>query len=117
MILIGQENLLFNLTKESFYEITHLIVHPEYKSPLYYNDIALLKFSGNVTFAWHIRPACLWQNSMPNETDLQATGYGTTAFGEIFMFVNVVVVQRLYLALDNESIMRKYNHFLALIRR
>lgn len=58
-------------------------MHPEYRPPVYYHDIALLKLRLSTTFSWDLRPACLWDAEIADNVAYQAVGYGATSFGNI----------------------------------
>lgn len=76
--------------------VSEIYVHPGYKPPLQYNDIAIIKLDSPVTLSRGILPACL-----PNPADrpdrvigVQASGWGQTgAFGcfIIFDFLKIVM--------------------------
>ncbi|KPJ19996.1 Serine protease snake [Papilio machaon] len=54
-------------------------VHPEYKPPMKYNDIAILELAADVDIDSSIRPACLWQKPDFGQNSIAyATGWGTT---------------------------------------
>lgn len=62
------------------YNIQRIIVHPQYRYPQKYNDIALVKLRRHVKFTKFIRPACLYsKNSIP-QTKAIATGWGKTDY-------------------------------------
>lgn len=59
------------------FEIAEIILHPNFKSNLVYNDIMLLKLDRKVTFTKYVRPACLYTlNELPRDAELAATGWG-----------------------------------------
>ncbi|XP_013141976.1 PREDICTED: venom protease-like [Papilio polytes] len=54
-------------------------IHPEYKSPMKYHDIAILELAADVDIDSSIRPACLWSGAdFGPYTVAFATGWGTT---------------------------------------
>ena len=55
--------------------IEKAIAHPEYKPPLTYNDIALVKLAAPVTLSQYLLPACL-PNPGDKGNDLEAVGFG-----------------------------------------
>lgn len=61
---------------------THFI-HPKYKAPKVYNDIALLKLKSPVKVTRNIRPACLPQAEHRPEKTVMTTviGWGRTELG------------------------------------
>ncbi|XP_008547524.1 serine protease snake [Microplitis demolitor] len=56
-------------------KIISIIRHPDYKKPLEYHDIALLKLESPVKFDAWVRPACLPYGMMNTENAI-ATGWG-----------------------------------------
>lgn len=62
------------------YDIDRIIVHPEYRYPQKYNDIALLKLTRTVRFTKFIRPACLYTKETIPERKAIATGWGKTDY-------------------------------------
>lgn len=63
--------------------IEERIKHPEYKTPLQYNDIGLLKTDKDVTFNDHVRPICLQTDVDLADTIPIATGWGRTQYGGV----------------------------------
>ncbi|XP_034942335.1 serine protease snake [Chelonus insularis] len=66
-------------------DIVERIGHPEYRLPLRYNDIALLKLDQPLDFNEYIRPACLevesmQELSMTRKLHFIASGFGKTAY-------------------------------------
>lgn len=62
------------------YDIKKIIVHPNYRYPLKYNDIALFQLSKKVKFTRFIRPACLHAKSSIQQQQAIATGWGKTDY-------------------------------------
>lgn len=63
------------------YDISNIIVHPDYRYPQKYNDIALLRLRRTVTFTKFIRPACLFtEDSIPQQRKALAAGWGKTDY-------------------------------------
>lgn len=62
-------------------EIIGIIVHPEYKYPNLYNDIALFRLKTSVTFNDYIRPICLNTHQRSNITRATVAGWGSTGYG------------------------------------
>lgn len=60
------------------YLIKRVVVHPEYRYPQKYNDIALLKSDKRIQFSEVVRPACLYTKSHINQKTVSATGWGQT---------------------------------------
>ncbi|CAG9120336.1 unnamed protein product [Plutella xylostella] len=56
--------------------IRNIIVHPDYHSPVRYNDIALMELATDVDLSNSIRPACLWPGGPFHEDKAIATGWG-----------------------------------------
>ncbi|KAI5643891.1 trypsin domain-containing protein [Phthorimaea operculella] len=60
--------------------ISRIIVHPDYKSPRKYNDIALIELEEELLFDNNVQPACLWHqfDTKPLGKKATATGWGVT---------------------------------------
>ncbi|RZB39732.1 serine protease snake-like, partial [Asbolus verrucosus] len=73
---------LKNTTDEAMpqnFIISEIIVHPEYKAPSHYHDIALLKLDREAKYDDYVQPACLpVKDSVPDE--LTVTGWGKVDF-------------------------------------
>lgn len=81
------------------YQIAEHILHPCYRPPSVYNDIALFRLELDVRFSEYIRPICL--NSDPYlEPYMQvATSWGKTSFGQFLLYnfsFKQDVLKRLY---------------------
>lgn len=48
-------------------QVAQIIVHPDFKSDDYVNDIAIIILSAEATFNYYIQPICLWKS---NKTDV-----------------------------------------------
>lgn len=77
---LGAWNLNRNSSHQLDVKILIIIVHPKYRSFLYYHDIALLKLTKHIQFTDHIQPACLWQLPQLNLPSVVAVGWGRTIF-------------------------------------
>ncbi|CAG9759657.1 unnamed protein product [Ceutorhynchus assimilis] len=62
------------------YLVDRIIVHPDYKYPVKYNDIALMSTNRRVQFSKLIRPACLYTKSSIAQKVAIATGWGQTDY-------------------------------------
>ncbi|KAI5643890.1 trypsin domain-containing protein [Phthorimaea operculella] len=62
--------------------ISKIIVHPDYKSPKKYNDIALMELHEDVEFGRNIQPACLWHHFDTKllGSEATATGWGVMKY-------------------------------------
>ncbi|CAI6344853.1 unnamed protein product [Macrosiphum euphorbiae] len=67
--------------KPTDYKIVKRIIHPNYKSPSLYNDIALLRLERDVNFSAYVRPICL-NTDILTPSAVMATGWGKTALDE-----------------------------------
>ncbi|XP_008548214.1 serine protease snake, partial [Microplitis demolitor] len=56
------------------------ITHPDYKLPLRYNDIALIKLENPVDLNAEVRPACLETEEILKDKKFIASGFGKTAY-------------------------------------
>lgn len=70
------------------YRIIQRYVHPNYRLPDNYNDIALFRLNETVKFTPFIRPICLHTSLKipPSEKDISATGWGLIGTGNILFF-------------------------------
>lgn len=67
-------------------KIISIIRHPDYKKPLEYHDIALLKLESPVKFDAWVRPACLPYGMMNTENAI-ATGWGRVDWGNFYLLL------------------------------
>ncbi|XP_072938035.1 serine protease snk-like [Epargyreus clarus] len=77
MVRLGNQNILERNSKDYLdVKIQEIIVHPAYKPPLKYSDIALMKLVEEVKFHAHIAPACLTRNPNVDVGDaVDSTGW------------------------------------------
>ncbi|KAG8241723.1 serine-type endopeptidase activity protein [Homalodisca vitripennis] len=69
------------LAQTEEYEIVERINHPDYRSPIVYNDIALYRLSREVQFNEYIRPICLHTGDKIGGNGFAlATGWGITGW-------------------------------------
>ncbi|XP_060870124.1 serine protease snake-like [Metopolophium dirhodum] len=61
------------------YKIVDRIIHPNYKPPSLYNDIALFRLERDVDFSAYVRPICLNTDNTSTPPTVMATGWGKTA--------------------------------------
>ncbi|XP_050350282.1 serine protease snake-like [Nymphalis io] len=64
-------------------KIKRFIVHPKYKAPKKYYDIALIELQTEVKFMSNVQPACLWSDNDVSDLDTKGTlsGWGYTEHG------------------------------------
>lgn len=87
------------------YLISESIPHPKYNLSSRYNDIALLRLRGRVTFNPFVRPACLPTDSnIPS--DLNAMGWGGTSYSSIASDVLLEVTISLFNHTECSSLFR-----------
>lgn len=63
------------------FTVTETHVHPEYKPPVHYHDIALVKLDRSARFSDYVQPACL-HTEFPVPSDMTVTGWGKVGFAE-----------------------------------
>lgn len=64
------------------FQVVERIRHPDYKPPLIYNDIAVLKLNKPVRFTNTTKPACFHSSKDVDKIPaVTATGWGLTEFG------------------------------------
>lgn len=74
-------------------KIIRIIVHPKYKSPKRYFDIALMELGTEVKFSSDIQPACLWSehNVLKYGGKAEIAGWGVVRSGTYFLFPPMVM--------------------------
>ncbi|XP_041980976.1 uncharacterized protein LOC121734431 [Aricia agestis] len=88
VVKLGVENILDDVGNEGrqpkIAKIVNIIVHPEYKSPKKYNDIALLEVDQAIAFTEFIKPACIWPHKDMSLVGKKVTltGWGETETGQ-----------------------------------
>jgi len=63
------------------YRIVEHIIHPDYKPPSLYNDIALFRLENDVEFSEKVRPICLNSDLYTTPLKLIVTGWGRISTG------------------------------------
>jgi len=63
------------------YRIVEHVIHPDFKPPSLYNDIALFRLETEVEFNAYVRPICLNTDETIIPEVLIATGWGRTSTG------------------------------------
>uniref|UniRef100_A0A182MYY2 Peptidase S1 domain-containing protein n=1 Tax=Anopheles dirus TaxID=7168 RepID=A0A182MYY2_9DIPT len=63
-------------------KIVEIIRHPEHRFSSQYHDLALFRLEKNVTLHDTVAPGCLWNDEEIPFGRMEATGWGTTGFGE-----------------------------------
>ncbi|RZC33205.1 Trypsin and/or CLIP domain containing protein, partial [Asbolus verrucosus] len=67
--------------KPQNFTVSEIRVHPNYRAPSHYHDLALLKLDREAVFNDYVKPACLYVgNSVPENHPLFVTGWGKTEF-------------------------------------
>ncbi|XP_050421364.1 uncharacterized protein LOC126833845 [Adelges cooleyi] len=76
-VLLGDLNVESNTddAKPADFEIVQRVLHPDYRPPSDYDDIALFRLDRIVEFSEYIRPACLNFNQSLNPQTQIATGW------------------------------------------
>ncbi|XP_061765388.1 uncharacterized protein LOC133558198 isoform X6 [Nerophis ophidion] len=87
-VSLGRQNLQGNNTKEVSRTVDTIILHPNFDTFSFDNDIALLRLSSPVTFTDYIRPVCLAasNSNFISGTDSWVTGWGTVQEGVLLPF-------------------------------
>lgn len=70
------------------YKIVQHIIHPNYKSPSLYHDIALFRLERDVDFSAYIRPICLNTDNKFTPPAIMATGWGKSGMGKSVIYNN-----------------------------
>ncbi|CAK1580832.1 unnamed protein product [Parnassius mnemosyne] len=81
IVRLGDKNIIDVFDKGRYpydVKIQQFIVHPQYKAPKKYFDIAIIQLEHDVYFTRHIQPACLWTHSDTSSLGTKATltGWG-----------------------------------------
>uniref|UniRef100_A0A1B6L129 Peptidase S1 domain-containing protein n=1 Tax=Graphocephala atropunctata TaxID=36148 RepID=A0A1B6L129_9HEMI len=80
------------------HRIQRRINHPEYRTPVAENDIALYQLETDVVFNEFIRPACLQTDTQLTKPYAVATGWGNTEYGgkssDVLQKVNLTLVSQ-----------------------
>uniref|UniRef100_A0A182PLT1 Peptidase S1 domain-containing protein n=1 Tax=Anopheles epiroticus TaxID=199890 RepID=A0A182PLT1_9DIPT len=63
-------------------KIVEIIRHPEHRFSSRYHDLALLRLERNVVLHDTVAPGCLWNDDEIPFPSMEATGWGTTGFGQ-----------------------------------
>ncbi|KAF5276222.1 hypothetical protein FQR65_LT04027 [Abscondita terminalis] len=82
-VRLGDLNLKLDSDDEEpqSFKVTSIVRHPEYKPPIYYHDIALIKLDKPANFTEYVRPACLYTKQvLPEFPQPIATGWGKLGF-------------------------------------
>lgn len=85
LVRLGTRNLITD--KGHNIDVEKIIIHPRYKEPTSYYDIALIMMAEAAPLSKNLRPACLPPvNSRSGEPGhyLTATGWGRIGYGETF---------------------------------
>ncbi|XP_059056609.1 venom protease-like [Achroia grisella] len=70
-----------DLKQDLIYNVKRIIIHPDYKPPVKYNDIALLETDRKITFSQRVQPACLHVDSSDDEGLPRTTvGWGAQGY-------------------------------------
>ncbi|XP_030649807.1 polyserase-2-like [Chanos chanos] len=82
-VYLGRQRQKGNNSNEVFRSVSQIIIHPDYNSVTFNNDVSLLCLSSSVTFTDFIRPVCLAaaDSVFHSGTDSWVTGWGNTASG------------------------------------
>lgn len=82
MVRLGVNNILGDGGQNI--DVEKIILHPDYKPPACYNDIALIKIVEGIKLGPNLRPACIFSvDTTVNEPNklVTATGWGRTGYG------------------------------------
>uniref|UniRef100_A0A3Q2PXT8 Peptidase S1 domain-containing protein n=1 Tax=Fundulus heteroclitus TaxID=8078 RepID=A0A3Q2PXT8_FUNHE len=81
-VYLGREVQSESNPNEVSRTVSQIIIHPDYNSPIFNNDIALLKMSEPVKFTSYISPICLaaFNSTFHSGLDSWVTGWGNIGF-------------------------------------
>ncbi|XP_060804488.1 transmembrane protease serine 9-like [Amyelois transitella] len=89
ILRIGDKNIIdkvgYKSPPKKDAAIARIIVHPQFKAPTQYFDIALIELDEVVTFSRYVQPACLWNSLSISKLGTQAigTGWGVIESGSL----------------------------------
>ncbi|CAD6244873.1 GSCOCT00013512001.2-RA-CDS [Cotesia congregata] len=104
-----------NLSNDSgeIISIVKIIVHPEFKRPRLYHDIALLKLERGVEFKNNVKPGCLYRKFETAPDVVWATGWGSRRNGRFaFVIINELMIVKLQ-TIDNIKCTMAYGKTIA----
>lgn len=66
------------------YDISGVVIHPDFKITVSYNDIAILRLRERAHFSMHIKPICLPETDEETfeRQSAKVIGWGAEEFGE-----------------------------------
>ncbi len=77
-LLLGKHSLHIDEDAEQHFNISRIVVHPDYSNVTYDSDISLLEVEGNIQFTKEVRPVCLTSEDFPADHQCVITGWGRT---------------------------------------
>ncbi|XP_021203301.1 serine protease snake isoform X4 [Bombyx mori] len=85
IVRLSYKNLYAKKPRDNYQDskIKAIYVHPDYKSPTKYNDVALLELEWGINYSYFVQPACLWTKEDITELESFATvtGWGVLQEG------------------------------------
>ncbi|XP_018562070.1 serine protease persephone [Anoplophora glabripennis] len=105
VVRLGVANLTDTVHRQDI-KVAEVIPHPDYKNPLVYNDIGLVKLEKKVDINVYTRPACLYTEKEIGTKEAVNSGWGATEFNGEFNNGLQKVVLELY---DLEGCNRTYH--------
>ena len=75
LVYLGKHNLRKWTGPEQDAKVREIFIHPDYNYNRFYSDIAILRFTTEVTFNNFIRPACLWNFDEDYKILINKTGH------------------------------------------
>ncbi|XP_063076729.1 uncharacterized protein LOC134466782 [Engraulis encrasicolus] len=87
-VYLGRQNQSTSNPNEVSRSVIEIVLHPNYDTETFNNDVALLRLSSPVQFTDFIRPVCLAASGsvFNNGTDSWVTGWGTIGEGDSLPF-------------------------------
>jgi hypothetical protein len=78
--------------------VSNWFMHPEYRPPLRYNDIALVQLSTKLELSRYLLPACLPVMAEKKNAVVEAIGWGTLGIGGTLLLLIFVLFRPPWLA-------------------
>ena len=93
--MLGAHYRLDTIPTEVVYDVMTIIIHPDYDSSMFSNDIALLELDTAVVIDENIRPVCAPDpDDVYEGTTAEISGWGTLTSGKPHSYVSISNLDR-----------------------
>lgn len=69
-----------------YYKLKRTITHEQYNRPQFANDIGLIEVDGEIEYNENVQPIKYSDNEVPDDAEVQLTGWGRLSVSELFFF-------------------------------